>query len=137
MKGFIGTQTALIAALIISLTSLSALLVNVSGLLQEPETTFGGTGPAAIFASSSSGSVGTSVIRLFATSTCAARIVSVRNGSDEIRFLPFDVPTATDGILLTATSSPYIFPAEDLGCGTWLIISATGATANYSVTETF
>ena len=151
MKGFIGIPIALLATILIALGSLSALLVNISGLLQEPEITsgaqepqeetFGGLQGQANAASTSSFTISSTAIRLTATSSCAARIISVPQSAAGVRVTLSDAfgerPTATAGILLHASSSPYVFASEDIGCGAIYGIAAQGASATLEITDSF
>ena len=138
MKGFIGISTVLLATLFIALASLSALLLNVSGLLQEPETSLGGLSGHASAASTTNFTVSSTAIRLTATSSCAARIIST-NKEVSITFSDAfgERPTATAGLKINATTSPQVFAAEDVGCGTIYGISSTGVSATLEITDSF
>jgi len=80
--------------------------------------------------------VGTAQTVLFATSTCAARVISTRN---EAVMLSFNepagqVPTVTTGHSQLA-STTVMYDAEQFGCGTVRVISATGGATAVSVSE--
>ena len=138
MKGFIGISTALLATLFITLASLSALLINFSGLLQEPEKSLGGLSGHASAASTTNFTVSTAVIRLTATSSCAARIIST-NAEVMITFSDAfgERPTASVGHKIGATTSPHVFPAEDVGCGAIYGVRSTISDAVLEITDSF
>lgn len=138
MKGFIGISTALLATLFITLASLSALLINFSGLLQEPEKSLGGLGGHASAASTTNFTVSTTAIRLTATSSCAARIISTNKEVSLVFSDSFgERPTATAGVKINATTSPQVFSAEDVGCGAIYGIRSTGVDATLEITDSF
>lgn len=137
-KGFIQLTPALLVVIGVALASISAFLVNVSGLLQEPETSLGGLEGHATAASTTNFTVSTTAIRLTATSSCAARIISA-NKEVHITFSDAfgERPTASVGHKINATTSPHVFRAEDVGCGAIYGIRSTGIDAVLEITDSF
>lgn len=115
------------------------LILFLLSLMNSGGKKTGGLAGQARFASTTNFTVSSSAIRLTATSSCAARIITVQNSAVNVTFSDFrgDRPTATVGHLLSATSSPYVFTAEDVGCGAVFGIRATGLDAPLTITETF
>ncbi len=145
----------LIVTLILALGSISALLVNISGLLQEPEIVssaqefeeqepeekFRGLTDAISRASTTNFTVSSTAIRLTASTTggCAARVITVRNGNTvniTLSETNGDRPTATTGHMVSATNSPLVLTSQDVGCLAIYGIRSTGNDSALTITET-
>lgn len=78
--------------------------------------------------------IGTSANVAFATSTCAARIITTTTGAVMLTFTDGQTPTAVTGHLQLA-STTVAYDGGQYGCGEVNVISATGATSNISLTD--
>ena len=125
---------------------LGALLALVLALFLREANPALGDSPGSLpanYSSSTNFTIGTSAIRIFSTSTCAARIITVPNVTGAITAavnLSFTDargvrPTATTGHTQQATTT-VTYGAENYGCGTGYAISATGGDVPITVTET-
>ena len=122
--------------------TVGAILVVVLALFLRGANT-NADSPGSVAASNGSTtdfSIGTTAVRIFATSSCAARIISTdsSNGTVNLTFSDFEGqrPTLGSGhVHATTTSTSY--GAKDYGCGTGYAISTSLRTIQITVTETF
>lgn len=123
--------------------ALGAILVVVlASFLREANPTLGGS-PGSVAASNSSTTsftISSTAVRIAATSSCAARIISP-NTSASVNLTFNDTqgsrPTATAGHMLSATTTPQAFGAENFGCGAVWAIRNTANDAPITITETW
>jgi len=126
------TNRLISLATILGLIILSALFITQKSYGSSPSGL-----PSTIASSTSSFAVGTSQGLLFATSTCAARIVSTREAGVMLTFNEpvGQVPTAITGHF-QAASTTVAYDSGQFGCGAVRAISATGAATTITVSET-
>jgi len=126
---------------------LGALLALVLALFLREANPALGDSPGSLPAqngSSTNFTIGTTAVRIFSTSTCATRIITVPNVTGAITAavnLSFSDsrgvrPTATAGHTQQATTT-VAYGAENFGCAAGYAISATGGSVPITVTETF
>lgn len=118
----------------IFLGMLALLLIGSALIYQEKiREVFGGqTGITTRIATTSNPTVGTSAVRIFATSTCSGRIISTTGKAIMLTFTdaPAQVPTATFGHI-QAASTTVVYDASEYGCNA---VRAYGFDANSSIT---
>ena len=101
---------------------MGAILVVVLALFLREANTATGASPGhlpANIASTTTFSLGTTAVRLSATSSCAARLVTSKASAIHLTFSEGDPqrPTAELGYF-QATGTSAVYPAENFGCGT-------------------
>lgn len=116
-----------------------ALVFSLLALWNTRGSSFGGA-PAGVMSTIAtttlSRSITTSQSLLFASSTCASRVITTTGGGIYLTFSDVQgiVPTATTGHF-QAASSTVLYDGDLYGCNAFRAISATGATVVVSVSE--
>jgi hypothetical protein len=118
-------------AIIMGLIALTAMVLTQKAFGSAPSGL-----PATVATSTFAYPVGTSQTVLFATSTCAARVITTRN---EAVMLSFNEPAGQVPTVLTGhsqvASTTVVYDSGQYGCGAVRVISATGAATAVSVSE--
>lgn len=131
------TQRIKLGLIVLSIFITAFLFVAYLSSLQTKKVEASTYSGVATPASSSAQAIGTTARLLFATSTCASRVVSTR---DQPVMLGFGepvgfVPTAVNGVLQPASTTA-VYEAETYGCGAVMIISGTVTASTVHVVET-
>lgn len=122
---------------IISITIILGMIVLTAMFLTQKAF---GSAPSGLQASVATSTlaypVGTSQTILFATSTCASRVITTRDVPVSLSFNESvgQVPTATSGHVQLA-STTVVYDSGQYGCGTVRVVSTTVGATTVHVTE--